>query len=278
MLLLAAAAFSGRVEAATVDHRLRPASTSEAQYVAALCSERGIPHTILTLDALPEGNVSNEARKARYAALEAWCDDRKIDWLMTAHHADDQLETMIMRLNRGSGVGGLSGIRARQGRIVRPLLHWRHDALVALLGELGVEAVDDPTNYDDAYDRARLRKRLRDIDLFDAEAVAISAGALADADAALEFWVDQLEAAHVRQDTAGVTFARADADIPAEVLRRLVLRCVRRFDPDVKPRGEPLTMLIKTLESGGRSTLSNVVATGGRIWLFAPAPPRRNTA
>ena len=123
---------------------------------------------------MPAGNVSNEARKARYAALESWCDDRNIDWLMTAHHADDQLETMIMRLNRGSGVAGLSGIRARQGRIVRPLLRWRHDELVALLDDMGVEAVDDPTNHDDAYDRARLRKKMREIDMFDARAAAIS--------------------------------------------------------------------------------------------------------
>jgi tRNA(Ile)-lysidine synthase len=276
MLLLAHAAFPARMEAATVDHRLRPASTVEANYVAAQCAERAIPHSILTLDGLPAGNVSNEARKARYAALESWCDDRNIDWLMTAHHADDQLETMIMRLNRGSGVAGLSGIRARQGRIVRPLLHWRHDELVALLDDMGVEAVDDPTNHDDAYDRARLRKKMREIDMFDARAAAISADALADADAALEFWVDRLEAAHIRQDDGGVAFDPTHADLPIDILRRLTLRCIRLVDPDAKPRGAPLMQLIKTLQAGGRSTIGNVVATGGDSWHFAPAPPRRN--
>lgn len=276
MLMLAVAAFPGRVEAATVDHRLRAASTSEAHYVATLCAERDIPHSILTLNALPEGNVSNEARKARYAALETWCDARQINWLMTAHHADDQLETMIMRLNRGSGVAGLSGIRARQNRVIRPLLQWGHDELVALLDDMRVESVDDPTNYDDAYDRARLRKKLRETDLFDARAAATSADALADADAALECWVDRLEAAHVRQDTAGVFFDRDDADLPVEILRRLVLRCIHRLDADAKPRGTPLTHLIKALRAGDRSTLGNVVATGGKIWVFTPAPPRRN--
>jgi tRNA(Ile)-lysidine synthase len=275
LLLLAATAFPGRVEAATVDHRLRPASILEAQYVAAVCAERGIPHAILTLDALPGGNVSAQARDARYAALNDWCDAQNIDWLMTAHHADDQLETMIMRLNRGSGVGGLSCIRARQGRIVRPLLHWRHDELVAVVQDAGLDAVDDPTNHDDLYDRARLRKKLRDTDLLDAQAAAISADALADADAALEWWVDRLESSHIRADDAGVAFDHDDADFPAEVLRRVVLRCIRRLDPDFRPRGVPLSLLIETLDSGGTSTLGKVIARGGKTWHFSTAPPRR---
>jgi tRNA(Ile)-lysidine synthase len=278
LLFLAAAAFPGRVEAATVDHRLRAASTDEALFVADLCTARAIPHAILTLDSLPDGNLSAKARDARYAALQRWCEAQKIDWLMTAHHADDQLETIIMRLNRGSGVTGLSGIRARQGRVVRPLLHWRHDELVALVKEAGVDAVEDPTNHDDHYDRARLRKKLRTTNLLDAQASAISADALADADAALDWWVDRLERAHVQNIDAGVAFNRAKADIPGEIVRRLVLRCLRRIDPGCEPRGIPLRRLIATLESGGAATLGAVLARGGDLWLFSVAPPRRTNS
>ena len=277
LLLLATAVFSGRVEAATVDHRLRPASTNEARFVADLCATQGIPHAVLTLGALPAGNVSAQARDARYAALEDWCDAQAINWLMTAHHADDQCETMIMRLNRGAGVAGLSGVRARQGRIVRPLLHWRHLELTALVADAGIAAIDDPTNHDDSYDRARLRKSLHDANWIDAQAFALSADALADADAALDWAVDQIEASHVSQDDAGVSFDQRRANVPAEICRRLVLRCLRKIDPDCAPRGVPLSRLIATLESGDSGTLGNVAVRGGDSWHFGPAPPRRAT-
>ena len=278
LLLLANAAFQGRIEAATVDHRLRPASTNEAQFVADICAARNIPHAILTLDALPGGNVSAKARVARYAALGTWAEAKGINWLMTAHHADDQRETVIMRLNRGAGVGGLSGIRAQQGRLVRPLLHWRHDELATLVADAGIIAIDDPTNHDDAYDRARLRKSLRDADWIDAQAVAISADALADAEAAIEWTVDHYEASHITQDSAGVSFERHSVEFPVEILRRLTLRCLRRVDPNNEPRGVSLSRFIATLESGGSATLGNVMGRGAHPWRFSPAPPRRPIA
>jgi tRNA(Ile)-lysidine synthase len=276
MLLLAAAAFSGRVEAATVDHGLREAGADEARFVADLCAARGIPHAILTLEALDAGNVSARAREARYAALNDWCEDRKLDWLLTAHHADDQLETVIMRLNRGAGVAGLSGVRAQQGRIVRPLLGWRRAELVALATEAGITPVDDPSNRDDRYDRARLRKSLSSADWIDPLSVVESTAALADADAAIEWSVDALEAAHVRASGGRITLDRT-ADLPPEYSRRLVQRCLRRIDPDCAPRGAALSRLIATLESGGTATLGTTLARGGKIWVFERAPPRRRT-
>lgn len=274
LLLLAAAAFLGRVEAATVDHGLRPASGKEARFVRDLCAARGIPHFILTLDVLPEGNVSAKAREARYAALNDWADAQSIDWLLTAHHADDQLETVIMRLNRGAGVAGLSGVRARQGRIVRPLLGWRRREFVDLVAEAGIVAVDDPSNHDDRYDRARLRKSLSGADWIDPLAVVESTVALADADAAIEWSVDALEAAHVRF-AGDRTLLDRNADLPNEYVRRLVLRCLRRVDPNCAPRGAALSRLIATLDTGGTATIGTVIARGGKIWAFASAPARK---
>ena len=276
LLLLAAAAFPGRVEAATVDHGLREAGAAEARFVAGLCADHGIPHAILALEPLDAGNVSARARAARYAALNAWCDDQKLDWLLTAHHADDQLETVIMRLNRGAGVAGLSGVRARQGRIVRPLLGWRRGELVALVAEAGITPVDDPSNRDDRYDRARLRKSLSGADWIDPLSVVDSAAALADANAAIEWSVDALAAAHVNVAGDGITLDRT-ADLPVEYVRRLVLRCLRCLDPECAPRGAVLSRLIASLTSGGTASIGNILARGGKIWIFQPAPPRRRT-
>lgn len=122
LLDLAARAFSGRVEAATVDHGLREASADEAAMVADWCGNAGIAHATLHPKGAVRGNVQSWARSQRYALLEEWRTAQGLDWLLTAHHADDQLETLLMRLNRGAGVGGLAGVRARQGVVLRPLL------------------------------------------------------------------------------------------------------------------------------------------------------------
>ena len=277
LLLLAAAAFPGRIEAATVDHGLRPAATDEAKFVAELCAARGIAHSTLTLEGLPAGNISAQARTARYAALDKWMDAQRINWLVTAHHADDQRETLLMRLNRGSGVSGLSSVRAIQGRIVRPLLGWRRAELVALVAESGIIPVDDPSNRDDRYDRARIRKALASTDLLDPLAVVASTTALADADDAIEWSVDALERDHVTERDGVVSFASNAADFPAEYCRRIVVRCLRRVDPACKPRGDALTRLMETLAKGGVATLGNVVVRDGGSWHFSPAPPRRLT-
>ncbi len=277
LLLLASAAFPDRVEAATVDHRLRAASADEAAFVGDICVARGVVHTTLALDPLPHGNVPATARAARYAALKQWADARDIIWIMTGHHADDQRETMIMRLNRGSGISGLCAVRAHQGRIVRPLLRWRQRELAKLVAEAGIVAVDDPANHDDRFDRARLRKSLHDVDWLDPLAMTLSAEALAQADDALDWSVDTLEAAHIGADAHGVVLACDSEAIPPELLRRLVLRCLRRVDPACDPRGVALTRLITTLQAGRTAMLGAVVARGGSDWHFSAAPPRRPT-
>src|SRR6476646_5114047 len=114
LLLLSAAARPGRVAAATVDHQLRPESRTEAEMVADVCERLGIPHAILSVqwDEKPATAVQERARAARYALLGGWIEERNLRGLVTAHHLDDQAETLLMRLNRGSGARGLAGMRA----------------------------------------------------------------------------------------------------------------------------------------------------------------------
>jgi tRNA(Ile)-lysidine synthase len=272
LLLLACAAFPGTVQAATVDHGLRPESADEADLVARLCGARGIPHAVLKPGQPITGNLQSAARRVRYALLEAWRAEQGLDWILTAHHADDQAETLLMRLNRGSGVGGLAGIRAVNGRVLRPLLGWRRSELERIVAEAGIDAVADPSNRDERFDRARLRRALEAADWIDRPAIARSARALADAEEALDWAAERLAAERIEGDAESLQLD--PADVPPELRRRLLLRALRRIDADAAPRGEELSRLLATLEQGGTATLSGVKAEGGETWRFSPAPPR----
>jgi tRNA(Ile)-lysidine synthase len=282
LLLLAHAAFPGRVRAATVDHGLRPESAAEAAAVARLCAQIGVPHRILParVERAGEG-LQAAARQARYSALASWMAGEGLGFLLTAHHGDDQAETLLMRLNRGSGVAGLAGVRAagpvpwgESGlRLCRPLLGWRRHELEAVVAAAGIEAAQDPSNRDESFDRARLRRRLGEAPWLDATALARSAALLAEAETALEWAAARLFAE--RTETGEGAVALRPNDLPPELVRRLVLRCLRLVMPGAAPRGDQLVALIARLRSGGAVTLSGVKATGGDTWRFEPAPPRR---
>jgi tRNA(Ile)-lysidine synthase len=278
MLLLANAAFPGQVEVATVDHRLRPAAADEAAFVAALCLQRGIAHATLAVEVPSQANVSDAARQVRYAALYAWREKRGLDWIATAHHADDQLETFVMRLNRASGLSGLAGIRAINGSVVRPLLGWRRSDLAKIVNAAGIEPVADPTNIDDRYDRARLRKQLALCDLLDASTVARSAALLGEAEAALDAAIDIL----ADRISCGEDWATFDpARLTPELRRRLLGRCLAHVDPGSVPRGSAVARATAALDEGRRVSIGNAlvqvaqVPGGGIIWRVGKAPARR---
>ncbi|WP_218647397.1 tRNA lysidine(34) synthetase TilS [Sphingobium lactosutens] len=274
LLYLAARVFPGRVAAVTLDHGLRAESAAEAAMVARWCADHGIDHSVLTPDAPVAGNVQAWARGQRYARIEAWRAERGIDWIMTAHHADDQLETMVMRLNRGSGVGGLAGVRARAGRVIRPLLGVRKVALMALAQADGLPHVHDPSNVDPRFDRASIRVALAGADWLDAEAAARSAAALAEAEAALEWSVADLAARHVRAE--GRAYVLDRTDLPREYLRRLLLVMLERAAPGaLPPRGDSLDRAIAAAAEGGQASLGAWLLKGGAAWTLLPAPPRR---
>jgi len=271
LLLLAAAAFPGRVAAATVDHGLRPEAAGEAAFVAGICADLGVPHATLEAGMTDQVNVQAAARGRRYALLADWAAGIGAACLLTAHHLDDQAETLVMRLLRGSGPAGLAGIRALNAAavpIVRPLLGWRRAELAALVAAAGIAAVADPSNQDERFDRVRTRRRLAEADWLDPVPLARSAAALAQAEEALEWAVERLR----RERVDG--FALDPSGLPEEFRRRLVVRTLAAMGGPA-PRGEAVTRLLATLEKGGTATLGGVKCVGGAIWRFAPAPPRR---
>jgi len=284
LLLLAAAARPLRVEAATVDHALRSESRAEAEMVAKVCDRLGVPHRILTAswDEKPETAIQERARAMRYRLLGEWARERGIDALLTAHHLDDQAETFLMRLARGAGVKGLAGMRrvswapAGAISIVRPLLGWRHAELEAVCAAAGVEAIEDPSNEDQKFERVRMRKALGEADWLDSAAVAESAGYLAEADGALH-WAADLEWERAVTRTGGqIVYKPSDA--PREIRRRIIMRAILALATEgrrVGLRGRELDQVLVALRSGRRATLRGVLCIGGPEWRFTRAPARR---
>jgi tRNA(Ile)-lysidine synthase len=188
-----------------------------------------------------------------------------------------------MRLNRGSGVAGLAGVRAAgpvpgsggRLRLCRPLLGWRRSELEAVAAAAGVEPARDPSNEDERFDRVRLRRRLAEAPWLDPVALARSAALLAEAEAALDWTAGPLFAARAELEERAVTLR--PNGLPAELLRRLVLRCLRQLAPGARPRGEALAAFIARLEQGGTATLCGVKGRSGETWRFEPAPPRRSS-
>ena len=278
LLLLSHAAYGARVRVLTVDHRLRPGSAAEAAAVAAICQGLGLPHATLAWDGeKPTANLQAAAREARYRLMAGWCAANGVAWLCTAHHADDQAETILLRLARGAGLAGLVG--ARDSRplgavtLLRPLLGVRRAALATLVRKAGLKAVDDPANRDPRYDRSHARALLADTAWLDAARLAASAAALAEAEEALAWTAEA--AWRGRAMRSGATVALDVAGLPRELCRRLVRRALLEGDPAAALDGPELERLRARRAAGRVATLGAVKARGGAIWRFEPAPPRR---
>ena len=282
LLLLGAAARPGRVEAATVDHALRPESRAEAELVAGVCGRLGVPHAILTAEweQKPESALQERARIERYRLLGRWSKERGVSALLTAHHADDQAETLVMRLNRGSGVRGLAGMRAirRLGDIdlVRPLLSWPRSELERICQAAGLQPVRDPSNENESFERVRVRKALAGADWLDIEGIVRSAANVADAELALEWAADAEWGWAVRESRDEIVYRPTEA--PAEIQRRLVIRavCALATEGDSQLRGSELDRLLEALEAGRTVTMRGVLCSGGDAWRFTKAPARRS--
>ncbi|WP_095011965.1 tRNA lysidine(34) synthetase TilS [Tsuneonella mangrovi] len=274
LLLLAHHALPDQVEAATVDHGLRETSADEAAMVASICADLGIPHSTLSVEVAP-GNLQAKARAARYAALEAWLAGRGLDALATAHHADDQAETLLMRLNRASGAAGLAGVRARGNApggavLVRPLFGWRKRELEEICKAAHLSPAVDPSNVDDRFDRTRVRAALATADWLDAGALAKSAAHLSDADEALD-WAAAREWDECVEEAEGTI--RYAPSAPLAIRLRVLARAIASLGGE--PRGTAVAQLERDLRHGRGGNVAGVLARSlGESWELRREPPR----
>ena len=143
-----------------VDHSLRPGSGGESEIVADHAVRLGVPFRAETVTVLPGPNVEARARAARYDALERARVQLGATATLVGHTADDQAETVILNLLRGSGSSGLAGMPVRRGTIVRPLLELRRSDTEALCVALGFEPLHDPSNDDTSLRRNWIRREV----------------------------------------------------------------------------------------------------------------------
>lgn len=152
-----------------INHKLRVEAAHEAKQVVELLKQYfGLKGEILTWDKDEVTTcIQEKARKARYSLLSTYCKRKNIPYLMTAHHADDQIETFLMRAKKKSGVKGLVGIpKVREsnfGYIIRPILDFFKEELIAMLESKGVQWIEDPSNEKNKYQRNRLRKTVKEL-------------------------------------------------------------------------------------------------------------------
>ena len=286
LLVLAASAFSDAVVAATVNHGLRDASAEEARMVAREAERLGLPHAILNVAGPIAGaSLQARARDARYALLAEWAEEGRALAIATAHHADDQAETFLMRASRGSGVSGLASIRSATviggATVVRPLLGWRRAALRAIVRRAGLPFVDDPANSDPRYDRTRFRQLLDRNEWLDPPALARTAVAVAEAERdlgemALLMWRERVE---ITSDAVALN----PAGLPRDTLRRIVRRAIATvraahdMTAPVFDESANIEAMLDSLLAGRRATHGGILAGTRRgRWQFRVAPPRRS--
>ncbi|HEV2157014.1 tRNA lysidine(34) synthetase TilS [Bradyrhizobium sp.] len=299
-----------RLTVVTVDHGLRPEAAREAREVKRLATALGLTHrTLRWRGAKPKTGLPAAAREARYRLLAEAARKTGASHVLTAHTRDDQAETLLMRMLRGSGLAGLSAmarLTARDGIVLaRPLLDVPKSQLIATLKRARIGFADDPTNRDTAFTRPRLRALLPQLaaEGGDSRSLARLAARLARANAAVEVLVDgaerflQLRSRGDASQATGRSFeaqtvfeAEAFALLPEEVRLRLLLRAINALGHEGPAELGKVETLLAALDralaenpraaANGRAILKQTLAgalislAGGRIHV-TPAPARR---
>lgn len=263
-----------QVIALTVDHGLRPESADEALYVGQLMGQWGIEHYILTLDtAVGRQNLQAKAREARYKALVNWCESHQVWHLCVAHHQEDQAETFLMRLARGSGVKGLQAMQpvvqlSDKVTLYRPLLSTPKQVLKDFLNVESIQWIEDPSNQNKDFDRIKLRDFLNHPPLegFTAERLSQTAATMQRAQQALDFYTDQWLHTYVDFNHVGfVTLKKTGLQsAPAEIIfRALSALMIHMTGKAYAPRFSRLSRLYDDMQKPDfqAATLGGVVIT-----------------
>jgi tRNA(Ile)-lysidine synthase len=299
-----------RLIAVTVDHGLRAEAASEARDVKRLARTLDLTHrTMRWTGDKPKTGLPAAARTARYRLLAQAARASGATHILTAHTRDDQAETLLMRLLRGSGISGLAAMARESERdgvlLARPFLHVSKSQLVATLKKAKIGFADDPTNRDTSFTRPRLRAIMPVLaaEGGDTRNLARLASRLARANQAVEVLVDGAErylALRDREATrAGFDANANDAStfdakvfvaMPEEIRLRLLKRAIDRFGHEGPAELGKVEALLAALDQAGakqgkkrrprlKQTLAGALVSlsDGRIRV-EPAPPRRGRA
>lgn len=263
------------LQAVTVDHGLRRDAAAEAEQVSLICQGLGIPHDTLHWRPAGEecrGNLHDRARRARYALMADWAQGCSITDVAVGHTRDDQAETFLMRLARGSGLDGLAAMRrtwsAGDVTFHRPMLDLARVALQETLHMRGMDWVDDPGNSDPVYLRARARAALTHLAPLGLEPATLALvaqnlgharDALAQIAHAAALDLVRVEAGDFVLDQAGF------AALPEEVARRLLQAALRWIaGPGHGPRGPALASFMDAVRAGRAMTLQGCLLSASR--------------
>ncbi|PIR33791.1 MAG: tRNA lysidine(34) synthetase TilS [Alphaproteobacteria bacterium CG11_big_fil_rev_8_21_14_0_20_44_7] len=272
MALAYLAAKSYDVTALIIDHGIREESAEEAHKSAEILSDLGITSHIITIDKEFGSNLQAEARKLRYQLMTDYCKAHNITHLATAHHADDNAETVLLKLARGSGVDGLSGIRAQTEingiQIIRPLLPITKSRLISTLEEVNISWMEDASNHTDKYARNKLRMALAGLE--DAELITSRINDMAENMRRVRDYLEmQTEQAYAECVEEGDNHLILDRDkfnsLHDEIAFRLLITLIDKLaKPEYRPRFEKLKKLRSSILNGEKKTLANLIFTPKR--------------
>lgn len=276
-LLALAAVWAGAqdraLSVASVDHGLRREAADEIALVKDLCEHLGCRHTVLRWSGWDgAGNLQDQARQARKQLIGDWAAATGIGVVATGHTLDDQAETFLMRLARGSGVDGLAAMFDSEVfgslRWVRPLLSVSRADLRACLQAKGIGWADDPSNLDPAYARVRFRQAAEQLAALglDAKTLAATAGRMQRARHALERATRDLAATVAQATEIGtVRLARKGfLDAPEELQLRLLSHAIGWVaQQDYRTRLEPLQQALAAIGAGRNATLGGCILVTG---------------
>ena len=259
------------VEAATVDHGLRPEARGEAAMVAAFCAAHGAPHETLRWAGWNgRHNLQAQAREARYRLIADWAARRDVDCVALGHTRDDVAETFLMRLSRAAGVDGLASMERRFERCgvvwIRPLLALRRGELRGYLEANGIPWVDDSSNDDDRFDRVKARNILAALAPLgiDVESLGRTSDNLHSAKRALQHYAGQEAKRRIAsQDRGDLILERGIPDgVPAEIMRRLLVAGIKWVSgADYPPRQASVSELETMVATTGSHTLGGCVVS-----------------
>jgi tRNA(Ile)-lysidine synthase len=247
------------VAVVTVDHGLRESSVHDAAFVAGHAHELGLPVLVRQADrATLERHLGDgpeaAARAARYQALYAAADELGCQWVATGHTQDDQAETVLLALLRGTGPDGLAGMAAVSGRLLRPLLGVRRAQTEACCAALGVIPRQDETNADERLLRNAVRRRVLPLleELRPGATATLARSATLARDE--RDWAEAVAAetlAALRADGQGVRLAAAGlASAPLGLARRVVRAAAREAGQAVPPAAAVDEVLALTVQAG----------------------------